>query len=237
MKREDQILQREKRLEQYCKLLEQGYSYSDIAKTEGITRSCVSAFFRRITEYPNLNQRYQKILSRRQSQKLLDELLLWAERSRDSYIRNLKIYRTYKPISDYIVSHLATYQETAEHFQTSKFEIQNALDRLKRISPSIAVDLKKVAEHNVHEHDTEFLRQTSNVLYKRMLKHLYVITEGYFNINETARYCGTTKSQVTYDIRKALESDDLEIVELATMAREIIQNYSSQYQKEKKKEK
>lgn len=236
MKREDQILQREKKLEEYCKLLEQGYSYSDIAEQEGVTRSYISSFFHYITDYPNLNRRYQQILSMRQNQKLLDQLLLWAERSHTNYAHNLRIYHTYKPISDYVLSHSATYQEAAERFQLSKSEIQNALDRLKRISPSIAFDLQKVAEHNIHEHDTEFLRESATIFHKRMLKHLYVITEGYFGINETARYCGTSRNQVAYDIHKALESDDMEIVELVTMAREIIQNHSSQYQKVKKKE-
>ena len=221
MTRAEQIALKEQRIRSIWKMvLDEQLSVVEISNRLQVTRAYVYELLKETSRFEELAHWVEE---RQLDQKMQQELNQFVERQNRRYQKTLKIYYKYFPYYQYMRLHHATYFETANYFHTSLGTIENGLQHLKTLSPSIRDYLKIIAQNNIHHSHRpkgHYQRKKQKNMI-RVYQTVNFILEHPCTLQKAASLQEMTYWQIRYDLKCALSSDDATLVENAIQAQQI----------------
>lgn len=217
MTREEQSALKEQRIRTIWEMiLKEHLSVVEISKRLQVTRAYVYELLKDTSHFEELSRWVEE-------QQMNQKLQQFVQKQNKQYQNALKIYCKYFPYYQYMRLHQATYFETANHFNTSLGAIENGIQHLKALSPSICDPLRIIAQNNIHHSHRPKGRyqRKRKVNMVRVYQTVRFILEHPCTLQKAASLQGMTYWQVHYDLKCALSSDDVTLVENATRAKQI----------------
>lgn len=139
MTREEQSALKEQRIRTIWEMiLKEHLSVVEISKRLQVTRAYVYELLKDTSHFEELSRWVEE-------QQMDQKLQQFVQKQNKQYQNALKVYCKYFPYYQYMRLHQATYFETANHFNTSLGAIENGIQHLKALSPSICDPLRIIA--------------------------------------------------------------------------------------------
>lgn len=228
MKREEQLESMRKRITYYIKMhFEEGLSYAEIARKEGISRAAVSETMKKVNRFPDLKEKMEEHLN---EEELTINFKPLINRQHKSYVTNLQVYQKAYPIYAYIVKNHATYQQAAKYFgECNTSSVQRAVQAISKVSPTAKERLQQIKKENFQNRRSYLGKNMLEVPYspraERVENHVNFILKYECGLKGAALCMGCTPSQIACDVQSACLSLDPEMREKAIKAQQIVSTF------------